>query len=382
MIYQIMNKDNVLAEFETLNSKYGVSMRYTKLEELPFKLTNLEEFIKSRTVLVDRYGWREQLARVGIHNQIDLISLTYGVSLTDTFWIKRKGDNVTWEVVNPYTGKVQFDYSWFITETGNKQVFKGIPDYATDGNFPKCWIEVDGCKWLAKCGRSGAYNAGIEPLSEILFTQISDALGFYNTVKYSRVDIDYRKVSASYRIPGLVKETVDIKEGERLASVCKCFTSEQSGLVTARELGLSSYKDVIQFAKEHCSNWKDICYILLTDAIGLNEDRHLGNIGFEFNTDTFEITKVAPMYDNNLSLLCYYEDRLDLKEYLEVLRAKDGQDFVSLAKEMLSIIPEAKDKLIKMRDNFRFVTDFYINPKRIDMLNDVTRSQIENILKH
>lgn len=103
-----------------------------------------------------------------------------------------------------------------------------------------------------------------------------ESLQFKNYVRYDRIDLDYRKVSTQYRTPGLVKETIDIEVGKRFASVCKCFTDENQGLVTAKELGLQSIDDIIVFAKEHCSNWRDVCNIYLTDAIGFNEDRHNG----------------------------------------------------------------------------------------------------------
>lgn len=178
----------------------------------------------------------------------------------------------------------------------------------------------------------------------------------------------------------MVKETIDIEVGKRFASVCKCFTDENQGLVTAKELGLQSIDDIIVFAKEHCSNWRDVCNIYLTDAIGFNEDRHNGNIGFIFDTDTFKILSVALMYDNNLSLLCYYDDRVDLEEYVSQLRAKGGIDFIKLAHKMLKYIPEKEQFVKEVSKSFHFNCDFRVDTKRLKLLNDLVQMQVKRIV--
>lgn len=383
MNYLVMNKNTIIAKFRAEETQYGKHCYYldTNVRDLPFKLINLDEFIKARTIIIDRYGLKEKLAEVGIRDRIDLIAVTYGVSLTDTFWIKAENDKRTWEAVSPFRNNKQFDLSWFIETATSRESYIGIPDYSTDGNFPKCWITVDNNKSLVKCGTSGAYNAGLEPLSEILFTQIADYLHFENYVVYQRVDIDYHKVSSKYRTPGIVQETILIEKNKRFASLCNCFTNEDRGLVTAKELGLVTVSDIIYFAKEHCSNWKDICNIYLTDALGLNEDRPNGNLGFYFNTSNYEIINVAPMYDNNLSLLCYYDDRIDLQEYVNQLAAKDGSTFKELACKILVYIPEKEKYIRKIAQSFKFEAPFKILNNRLEILGGIVREQANMILK-
>ena len=382
MKYYVMNKNTIVAKFDVFNTQYGTHYQYIDIDiqELPFKLINLDEFIKSRTVLTDRYGLKDNLAKIGIKEHIDLLKLTYGVSLVDTFWIKEESDSMTWEHISPYRADRQFNLSWLFTDSMRPELYRGVPDYSTDGNFPKCWVTANNEKHLIKCGTSGAYNAGLEPLSDILFTQIADCIAFNNYVHYARTDIDIQRLSKEYRTPGLLKDTVRITEGKRFSSICKSFTSEDYGLVTAYELGLKSFEDIIDFARKHCENWKDACCIYLCDAIGFNEDRHNGNIGFLFDTNTYQILSVAPMYDNNLSLLCYYDDRVDLDDYLEQLKAKDGRNFVDLAHKVLEYIPEREDLLRQILNNFSFSSDFYVAEKRIALLNEVVNQQIRKIL--
>ena len=137
---------------------YGKTMQYvdTDVAKLPFKLTNLDKFIESRTVIIDRYDLKHKLAEVGINDKLDLISLTHGVSLADTFWVKEENSRYQWSDVSPYQSARQFDISWFFENMSNKQAYIGLPDYSTDGNFPKCWVNVENKKYLVKCGTSGA----------------------------------------------------------------------------------------------------------------------------------------------------------------------------------------------------------------------------------
>ena len=125
------------------------------------------------------------------------------------------------------------------------------------------------------------------------------------------------------------------KSDKRLATRCKCFTNESKSLITAKDLGLCSYSECIKFAKENTSNWHDIILMLMCDCIGLNVDRHFGNIGFLYNPDNMQVIEVAPMYDDNLSMLCYYDERENLDYYISDLRAKDGRRFDELAEWLI-----------------------------------------------
>lgn len=381
--YVIMNKDNVVAKFCVTDTEYGRNIQYidTDIQKLPFKLVSLDKFIESRTVIVDRYNLKHKLEEVGIKDKLDLVSLTHGVSLEDTFWIKEESSRYKWEDVSPYRNDRQFDISWFFENMSDEQAYIGLPDYSTDGNFPKCWVTIeDNQKFLVKCGTSGAYNDGLEPLSEILFTQLADVLNFSNYVPYARVDIDYTKFSKEYKVSGLVKDTIIIDENKRFSSMCRCFTDESEGLVTAKELGLNNIEDIIKFAAETCDNWKDVCNIYLCDALGLNIDRHTGNIGFFFNTDTYEILSVAPMYDNNLSLLCYYDDREDLQSYVSQLRAKNDDTFETLGKKMLKYLPEKREQIETISKSFEFNAPFEIKNNRLQLLSKVIRETAKKIL--
>lgn len=372
--YYIMNKDNIVAEFEVVNTAYGVSIQYknTDIQNLPFKLVNLDKFLESRTIFANKRRLWNMLSEIGINTELELLELTHGVSVADTFWVKDIQEDVVWEDVSPYNNSLQFTF--------NTLRFTRTPDYATDGNFPKFWKWYNGERYLVKWSTGGAYNIGLEPLSEILFPQIAAAIGFHNYVSYERVDMDYSDIPSVYRAGGIVRDTLKIDGSKMFSSKCKCFTNEDCGLVTARELGFKDIEDIIGFAKEHFLIWEDVCNILLCDALGLNTDRHTGNIGFMFDTDTYEILSVAPMYDNNLSLLCYYDNKINLDEYKSHLKAKCGLTFEALGKKMLEYLPEKREMVKRISESFEFKAPFEIKNDRLQLLSKVVRETAKKIL--
>lgn len=79
----------------------------------------------------------------------------------------------------------------------------------------------------------------------------------------------------------------------RIASKCKCFTTEELGLVTAAQLHLTSYKSVLDFAENIRPKCREkIASQLLLDCLTMNTDRHFGNIGFLYHNDSFDIVDV------------------------------------------------------------------------------------------
>ena len=117
--------------------------------------------------------------------------------------------------------------------------------------------------------------------------------------------------------------------------------------------------------------------ILLCDCVGFNEDRHFGNIGFLYNPDTMEIMSVAPMYDNNLSLLCYWDDRDNVNDYVLELCAKDGSAFDKLAELVFDEYPVLYHKLKAANIT---LSSPVVRNDRVDMLNEVVHKNINKLL--
>lgn len=371
----IMSKDIILLELVIAEHSSIYIKECKTIKECIVNQGNISDILNSRFSAFSRLGMRDYLENIGLKSKIDLLYLTHGISLSDCLWVRFDGENLSWKDVNPYTQHHKFDIKWLI-EKDNKLLDLVLPNYASSGKFSKCWFTDNGTHKLIKCGHTGSYNSGLEPLSEVLFNQIADAIKFTNYVRYNLHFVDYSNSGFNYKTPGLVNDTLG-KTNKRLSSVCNCVCNENKALISAKELGLKSYSDCINFARKNVLNHIHLGYILLCDCIGYNEDRHLGNISFEYNPDTMEITRVAPMYDNNLSLLCYWEDRIDLKDYISMLRVKDGQTFDSLAKYVFDEYPSLFHVL---RSADLSLSCQSVISNRIDILNDVVYKNVNNLL--
>lgn len=347
----------------------------TQIENTFINITNIAMILNKRCAVINKYGIFEHLKEVGIKSKLDLLRVTHGISLTDCLWVRFEGETISWKHVNPFKGNYMFDINWFI-ESKDPILRLVIPNYSTDGQFAKCWNSNPYGHYLIKTGSSGAYNAGLEPLSEMLFTQIAKEMGYNNHVEYKPYFIDYTCTNYKYKQPILLKDTIG-SNNKRMATECKLFTNENSSLITARELGLTTYEDCIRFAKEFTTNSSEMIYMLMCDCIGFNTDRHMGNIGFLYTPDNMQIYEVAPMYDNNMSMLCYWDDREDIKEYALSLRAKDSSDFPDLAKMLIRECSWIKSHI--KNANFNITSNLIIND-RANQLTDVIRANVKRLI--
>ena len=144
----------------------------------------------------------------------DLIGMVRCLSLTDTFWMKRADEDLAWERVslyrNPFddaVARIAFDGTGMYGRANSPT----SPEFATSGSFAKCWIRESGGIYLLKRGSEGFVNAGCEPYSGKLASDLLAAAGV-DHVPYSLVRFH-----------------------KRLTCKCPLFTSKERGL--SRRIG-------------------------------------------------------------------------------------------------------------------------------------------------
>ena len=119
------------------------------------------------------------------------------------------------------------------------------------------------------------------------------------------------------------------------------------------------------------------------DAIILNTDRHYGNFGVLFDTDTLEIQGMAPVFDHNRSLLPDLDnDQLaNPAWYLRCCKPRLGQDFIRNAKGLLT--DDIRRDLTELRD-FAFQQHPHIlaEQERLDSLSKIVQVRIHLILSN
>lgn len=111
------------------------------------------------------------MRELGLTTRHNFIGMIRCLSLTDTFWMKREDEALTWDDVSLYRNpfddviaRIAFDG----TGMYGRQNSPTSPEFATSGSFAKCWIRENGQISLLKRGSTGYANAGFEPYSEKL----------------------------------------------------------------------------------------------------------------------------------------------------------------------------------------------------------------------
>lgn len=360
--FVLCNKDMVLAEFHVEGKGVLESVVIDKqFVQMPYWIGNLGAFIRNRKAPKKRENIEKLLKMSGCDTLLGWLEITHALTLIDTYWVKPKGSKLDWEKVSLYTHEFNKVVAKTAFEGGlhGRNLSTTSPEYGTDGTFAKCWIREKGIIKLLKKGSSGARNAGLEPYSEFYTSQIAKELGLRH--------VEYGLRSRSGKV----------------CSVCDAFTSESIGYVPFAAMDSDNVDIVGVLQKMGVYDLqKEMIDMFIFDAVIFNEDRHKGNFGVLVNNDTQEVIDAAPLFDHNISMLCYAEeeDFSNLPKYLEKKGPRIGTDFVEDAKALL--YPEMRKKLQRLL-GFSFKRHPKINlpEERLVLLEKAINRQIQLILK-
>lgn len=361
-MFQLMLKDRVCAEFDLVR---GIEVKMENLrvsDKLPIGCTekNLMRWLDRRNAAKHRKHLSAYLQKMGCRDIIGFLELTHGISLNDCFWVRSsKEPDIDWNTVSPYRN----EYSEIIqrlaflgAELYGEQFTSTSPEFGTSGNFDKCWVRENNEIFMIKRGSDVGSNAGLEPYGEVLASQVFSAM----------------KAGIPYKL---------VKYHGQVASKCKLFNTEDRSFVPYGNLGLPM--DLEMMLKYYDGFKSDIFRrILICDALTLNTDRHAGNHGVFYNSETLAITSPAVGYDYNLSMMPYMTRDdfalLNYKYYGYI--PKLGIDFITVARYVMT--PEIRKDLINLKGitlELPWYTDDF--PKeRAEWLSTIVNQQIENVL--
>ena len=334
--------------------------------------TNLSEWFKGRGIP----SWRDKLDlllhRLNIDTPSELLDKAFGLSLSDQYWIKPYGSNITYDDVNFFDN--DFDYAEFLeaslslnSKVLTKEASLKTPNNTTDGMLKKAWVIEDGVRYLLK----GGYKTDVlQPFNEVLASMICDRLGFFH-VPYTLT---------TYK--------------DQVVSKCPCFITKDTELITAYQIknnmkrydSREDYKAYIKKLEEEGVDNARIkmenMYIL--DYLIMNEDRHLNNFGIIRDINTLKWVDVAPIFDNGQSLNVqdYNEDEVvtsghgrlfyELKPFDEIIKVVRNLKRINI--EALEDIPEEFDKLLHQYQNITHMSD-----RRIQNLCILLQRQIDQL---
>lgn len=310
--YFLMNKDKPMGVVGVRDSSIEIQMLS---QEFPSIIHNVENWINNQSFYVDRKNIINMAKIAGIRGYTEFIDKIMAISITDTFWYKDIDSNIKWAEISPYRNKLNLVASRLALDGGLTDDIKAIntpsPQYMICGTAEKSVKRVNGKIRLYKTDGIKQIEAeSNRQYSEYYASLIGDMLGISNKVNY---DIKIKDID---------------NKGTKAYSICDIFTSENESLLEAEHTEFNK-KDIDYILKRlDRKSIKNIGEMLVLDSITLNYDRHYGNFGFMYDTDTFKVTRMAPIYDNDCSLLTHiqvsgvafdkaYDEALDMMEYMD-----------------------------------------------------------------
>lgn len=295
--YTLMHKSEPVAEIEldeATNSISAIGQVYApqhvpvgiRVKDRNIDRAALNEWWRERAIPITRDGIKEALLELNVPTTQKLLDRSYGLSLTDQYWISPSASHLEWNDIN-------FFHNPFSEDVGNILIGQGSsdptnlvsPDNTTDGWLKKKWTIIDGKRYLLKAG-SGETRQ--EPYNEVIATKIMERLGIPH-VPYTLIE----------------------QEGYPY-SVCENLITPKTELVTAWYIMQTSKKRNHISVYQHYVNCCEALGIagivealdqmIVVDYLIANEDRHQNNFGAIRNAETLEWLGPAPIYDSGSSL--------------------------------------------------------------------------------
>ncbi len=359
--YVLLNRDEPVLDFLCRRNEFNEPEFFElqwHTDIRPIGYLNLDSFLERRKAPKHRRHIQQLLEQYGCDDLEGFIQVTYALSLNDTFWVRQDGSPMAWTDISLYTN----DFSELISQAAfdgtvsETDLSSTSPEFGTDGYYAKCWVREESGICLYKSG-SAYYE--IEPLSEFLASQLAAEL-----------------------CPQAVRYDMGWYHG-KLISKCPLFTSEAVGLAKASAVfgGVEhTIPELLRYFTEIGSGdaFRRMCVL---DALILNPDRHYGNFGVLFDTETMDVLGMAPVFDHNRSLFPELDnDQLASPErYLNHCRPRLGADFLLTARGLLT---EEIRRDLERLDGFTFRQHptIHAEQERLDALSAIVQNQIRKIL--
>jgi hypothetical protein len=292
--YEIMNGEKKVADINTRGEAVVLNKRFFPYdlyleEERDFdtqinNMNNFYHWCDSRVLSLDRKYAKEILNSIGMAQAMTdrdraKISLSYHcVSLTDTFWVKKSEEEVSYEKLNLYDNSlneavVELSLRGKPMTVTNQEL---APDLSTKGCFPKAWIRRENDFILLKDGGDDAVK------KELLASRLCQCFDF-KQVKYKEGFYNGQKVTES-----------------------KLITSKQYSIVSKMAFEIYAQNHDMDVLDECIRIDRETYYGMnILDYLVGNIDRHPENWGLLVDNQTNQYISLYPIMDFNQSFGSY-----------------------------------------------------------------------------
>ncbi len=295
MTYEIMHGENLTAsitlqgECEIYEARFMPCNLYleqtNELDRRVDNVTNFYFWCATRVLTLDRKYAKEILNSMGMGQAVTdreraRVALSYHcLSLTDIYWVREEGEQVTFEEINLYENHLSNAFV-DIALRGRQMTVQNAHllagDTSTNGCFPKAWIrEADGF-YLLKDGDQKAVER------ELLASRICRCFRC-NQVQYEPFVYEGTTVSKS-----------------------RLMTSWRYGIVSREAFEIYAANQEID-AMQYILTLDSYSFYMMNilDYLVGNTDRHWGNWGFLVDNETGEFLRLHDLMDFNQAFSAY-----------------------------------------------------------------------------
>lgn len=248
---------------------------------------NLYKWWIGRSIPASRDGLQDVLKKLGLSDVQELVNKSFGISLSDQYWMKPKEATVEWKDINFFENDFSKDVgnAFFQTSFSTKKLNLLSPDNTSDGWLRKKWIILNGERYLLKAGSKPFRQ---EPFNEVIATRILEQT---QNTKYVPYELYIENGIACSKCKNFITPETEFVSAYNLCSTIEVGTRKP-------------YQHMLHCAEQYeIPNVKRFLDDMLTlDYIMLNTDRHWGNFGFIRNVTTLKFEGAAPIFDTGTSL--------------------------------------------------------------------------------
>ena len=284
------------------------------------------EWWKNRYIPQNRKGIVEALKANGYTSQGSALVDNLALTLTDCYWIKPRESDLTWEDVNLFANDF-IDSIGEVLLTGTKVKIKKNSRLlgSSSGELKKKWyIDDNGKRILVKGNIGKSYQ---QSLNEVFISRIHQQLNKKYFLKYEEmtIEVDGGRTIIGCKTEDFCSEKVEfisaseIIDGRKLSGSDNPFNSFKEGCL---ELGMK---------EKEFDDYMD--YLIMTDYLFTNIDRHLNNIGILRNPDALSLIGFSPIFDSGSSM--FYNLSLQELEKINLSNVKINS-FFNTEKKMLN----------------------------------------------
>ena len=308
--YVLMNKNTPVLAFEyDLDEHKAVRVTRTEnLDAAPVGLADRHGEISKHQV---NYWWHHRaipasrahvkrlLENLRLDSTLVLAERSFGLSLSDRYWLNDEDDPKTWDAVNFFDNDFTDDLGFLTLGQDSQGSSPDAPDYARvslsspnstlGGDLLKKWKIIDGQRVLLKSG-IGFVNQ--EPYNEVIATEL------------------HRRLME----PGEFTPYWLFEDGRRVYSACGNLLGDDEELVAGwdviRNVKQPNNLSDLQFYVRRCADFgldadevmTQLAKMFACDFVLANRDRHYRNFGVIRNVETLEVTGLTPVFDTGSCL--------------------------------------------------------------------------------